>query len=266
MIIVGVVLLAATTSGGKTAVLMNLMVNLYMYSAKKVCRISLEMGDQQEMQRLLSRLSEVPFWKIKQGKMNPKEKQRVDKAYRKFKKLGKKNKGEFVTICPTRNLTIDDALRTVKPYGFEVLGIDYVGLLDGVNDDTQWKVLSSIVRDCKIFSRECKCLIIVLCQLDDESDKLRYSKGMKEHADVMFSWNYTKKEQRELKILPINVDKARDGELFSFQLGERFEVMTVDNMAGDSYSPDDTEDDDLNLSDSGDNKNDDDEVESYALS
>jgi replicative DNA helicase len=260
----GVVLLAATTSGGKTAVLMNLMVNLYLLSNKRVCRISLEMGDKQEMQRVLSRLSGVAFWKIKQGKLNPKEKLRIKKAYANFKKHGAKNSAEFTTICPTRNMTIDDALRMIKPYGFDVVGIDYVGLLDGVNDDNQWKVLSNIIRDCKVFSRETKSLIIVLCQLDDESDKLRYSKGMKEHADVMFSWNYSKKEQRELKILPINVDKARDGELFSFQLGERFEVMTVDNMSGGgSYDNDD--DDDINLSDDSTTSNDDD-VEDYALS
>lgn len=208
------------------------------------------MGDKQEMQRLLARISGVHFWKIKQNKLSPKDKQLINKAYEKFKQHGIDNSCVFSSISPTRSMRIDDALRAVKPYGYDVIGIDYVSLLEGVDEDNQWRVLSSIVRDCKVFSRETKCLVIVLCQLDAETDRLRYSKGMKEHADVMWAWNYTKKEQRELKVLPINVDKARDGELFGFELAERFEVMTVENMVddGSSYGSDDADNvDDLDL-------------------
>ena len=247
----GVMIIAATTSGGKSAVLMNLLVNLYQLSKKRVCRISLEMGDEQEMQRLLSRLSGVAFWKIKQNKLDPKEKQRINKAYEKFKQFGEDNECVFTSISPTRGMRIDEALRMVKPYAFDVIGLDYVSLLEGVDDDNQWRVLSSIVREAKVFSRENKCLVIVLAQLDAESDKIRYSRGMKEHADIMWSWNYSKKEQREIKVLPINVDKARDGELFTFELGERFDIMTTENIEGDSgygsSDEDDEADDDIDL-------------------
>lgn len=267
----GVMILAATTSGGKSAVLMNLLVNLYMLSKKRVCRISLEMGDRQEMQRLLSRLSQVPFWKIKQNKLSPKEKQRIKKAYSEFNQFGVDNDCVFTSISPTRGLRIDDALRMVKPFGFDVIGIDYVSLLEGVDDENQWRVMSSIVRDCKVFSRENKCLIIVLCQLDADTDRIRYSRGMKEHADVMWAWNYSKKEQRELRIIPVGVDKARDGELFTFELGERFDVMTAENIDGDSGygGEDDTDESDLDLdgeSDETGEDEDDSEEDDYALS
>lgn len=267
----GVMILAATTSGGKSTILMNLLVNLYLQSNKRVGRISLEMGDLQEMQRLLSRISSVPFWKIKQNKMSPKEKQRIKKAYEKFKQHGIDNDCVFTSISPTRGLRIDDALRMVKPFGFDVIGIDYVSLLEGVDEENQWRVLSSIVRQCKVFSRETKCLVIVLCQLDADTDRLRYSRGMKEHADVMWSWNYTKKEQRELRILPIGVDKARDGELFTFDLGERFDIMTAENIEGGSgYGDDDTPEEDIDLdSDSSKDSSDDEdeeETDDYALS
>lgn len=263
----GVMILAATTSGGKSAILMNLLVNLYMLSKKRVCRISLEMGDRQEMQRLLSRLSQVPFWKIKQNKLSPKEKQRIKKAYDKFKQFGEDNNCVFTSISPTRGLRIDDALRMVKPFGFDVVGIDYVSLLEGVDEDNQWRVLSSIVRDCKVFSRENKCLVIILAQLDADTDRIRYSRGMKEHADVMWAWNYTKKEQRELRIIPVGVDKARDGELFTFELGERFDVMTAENIEGDSGyggDDDDTNEEDIDLSENSSNA--DEEDDDYALS
>tara|TARA_B100000700_G_scaffold101966_1_gene114961 strand:+ start:12075 stop:13448 length:1374 start_codon:yes stop_codon:yes gene_type:complete len=263
----GVMIIAATTSGGKSTVLMNLLVNLYLESNKRVGRISLEMGDEQEMQRMLSRLSKVPFWKIKQQKLSPKEKQRIKKAYDKFKQHGEDNDCVFTSVSPTRGIRIDEALRIVKPYGLDVVGIDYVSLLEGVDEDNQWRILSSIVREAKVFSRENKCLVIILCQLDADTDKIRYSRGMKEHADVMWSWNYSKKEQREIRILPINVDKARDGELFTFELGERFDIMMAENIEGDSgYGDDDDEsgdDIDLNAEDDSEAAEDEDD---YALS
>lgn len=246
----GVMIIAATTSGGKSTVLMNLLVNLYLHAKKRVLRISLEMGDKQEMQRLLSRLSGVAFWKIKQNKLKPGEKRKIKEAYDKFKAFGEKHGSMFISKSPTRGMTIDDALRMVKPFGADVVGIDYVSLLEGVDEDNQWRVLSSIVRSCKVYSRENKCLVIVLCQLDADTDRIRYSRGMKEHADVMWSWNYSKKEQREIRILPINVDKARDGELFSFELGERFDIMTTENISGggdSSYDEDEVDDDDIDM-------------------
>lgn len=244
----GVMLIAATTSGGKSVMLLKLLVNLYLLSKKKVGRISLEMGDIQESRRLSSMLSGVPFWKIKQNKTSPKEKERMLKALNDFYEFGEKNDCCFSSLSPTRGMSIDDALRVLKPFGFDAVGIDYASLLDGVDEDNQWKVLSAIIRKCKIFSREAKCLVIVLCQLDTDSDKIRYSRGMKEHADVVWQWNYSKKEQRELKLLPIDVTKARDGELIGFNLGERFDVMNVENLAGDgslnSYSSDEDDQED----------------------
>ena len=229
-------LLASTTSGGKSALLMNLLKNMYSQEHRRVCRVSLEMGDKQEMTRLLSCISGISFGRIKQNKLNPKEKQRIKLAFEKFNDIGVKHKCVFNTVSPTKSMTIDDTLRMVKPYRYDVIGIDYISLLEEANGQDQWKILSSIIRDCKIFSRENKCLVIVLCQLDDESDRLRYSKGMKEHADVMWSWNYSKKEQRDLRIIPISTNKARDAELLNFDLAERFDVMQINNIAEDAYS------------------------------
>lgn len=226
----GVFILAATTSGGKSVMLKKLLVNLYLHSCKKVHNISLEMGDIQEMRRLLSMLSGVPFYKIKQNKTSPKEKERMAKAYADFKQHGIKNNCVFSHVSPKKNVSLDDCLRAVKPYKFDIIGIDYLGLLDGMDEGDQWKNLSAAVSVCKKFSRETGCLMIILVQLDAETNTIRYSKGMKEHADIVWMWNYSKKEQRDLKILPIDVAKARDGELIQFNLGERFDVMNIENM------------------------------------
>lgn len=258
----GVMILAATTSGGKSTVLMNILVKLYLICKLKVFRVSLEMGDEQEMERLLSHLSGVPFWRIKQGKLRPKDRERIKTKYDEFKKFGEENGCTFSSMSPVRGVTFDDALRTVKPYSPHVIGVDYVNLLEGVDDENQWRKLSGIVREAKIFSRETKSLVIILCQLDSDSDKIRYSRGMKEHADIVWIWNYSKKEQRELNVLPINVDKVRDGEVFSFDLSERFDIMTVENMESDGSNAYDSDD----PSDEPDSPDSDDEDDTYALS
>jgi replicative DNA helicase len=242
----GVMILGATTSGGKTATLMNLAHNIYLKANRDVLRVSLEMSEQQEMHRMLSMLTGIPFFRFKHHKLTAKEKRIAEKAFAKFKKHGKENKCQYDFICPTRGMTITEILAMAKPYGYGVIGIDYISLLEGVDEDNQWRVLSAIARECKVYSRETGSLIILLCQIDDETNKLRYSKGVKEHADVMWSWNYSKPEQRELKILPVSVDKARDGELFGFDLEEAFATMQVLNPrdAGNFAASDDSADTD----------------------
>lgn len=240
----GVFLLAATTSGGKSTVLLNLLNYFFYHLNKSVFRVSLEMGDDQELTRMLSSWSGVPMKKLKMNKMSMQERKRVKKAYKDFKKHGKKNNCQYVSMSPDRGMTAQDVFRMTKPFGFPVVAIDYVGLLEGVDVDNQWQVLNAIIREAKIYSREAKCLVVVLAQLDDTSDKLRYAKGMKEHVDVMWKWNYTKPEQRDLHTLPIIVDKARDGELFNFSLEEQFHIMRVRDMDDDRDDLSDLKEDD----------------------
>lgn len=225
----GVMLLAATTSGGKSVTRMNLMANIYKLNRVNVGTVSLEMNAKKETRRLLSRLTGIAFWKFNKKRLRKEEKEAARIAWKKFHKFGVKNNCGYSLLCPTRGLSIQQLLMLVKPYGFKALAIDYISLLEGTDSQDQWKVLSSITRECKVFSAENKCLVILLAQLDSEDDRIRYSKGILEHADNAWIWNYTKQEQRDLKTLPIKQLKARDQELFGFDLKEHFEIMTVLN-------------------------------------
>lgn len=229
----GVMIIGATTSGGKSVTTMNLLRNLHMENKINVVRASFEMGDTQETRRFLSCISGIPFTKFIKKRLTMKEKQAVEKAVEKFEKFGQKHEIKFSTVSPTRSMSIEEVLRMIKPYGYQVVAIDYITLLAGVDTDNQWQVLSEIARYAKEFSRQTNSLVILLAQIDDATEKLRYSKGIREHADVFWFWNYSKPEQRELKSLPINVGKARDGELFTFNLDEEFEFMRVSNPNGD---------------------------------
>ena len=245
----GVWILAGTTSGGKSVIRMNIMEHMYFHNNLDTLTVSLEMNEEKEARRLASAISRVPLWKIAKGALTDKDREQIKKAWKKFYKHGKTNDCRYSLFCPKGGLTIQQLLLLIKPYKYKVVAIDYVSLLDGVDAQDQWKTLSSIVRQCKIFSGENKCLVIVLAQLDSEDDRIRYSKGMLEHADACWTWNYSKPEQRELKEIPIQQKKARDQELFPFPLKEEFEVMRVsnpDNVEQRAESPpDDHLDDDV---------------------
>lgn len=229
----GVLILAATTSGGKSTFLMNLLTNMYRLNKISVANVSLEMNEKKITRRLLSHLTKIPYWKFVKKKLSPDEKKQSRRAWRKLHKYGEEYDAQYAFICPKHGVNITQLLTLVKPYNYKVLGIDYVSLLDGVDEKDQWKALSAIVRQCKLFSAENHCLVIVLAQLDSDDDRIRYSKGMLEHADAAWTWNYYKPEQRESKILPVRQLKARDQELFPFELREMFDVMSIDNLDAD---------------------------------
>lgn len=238
----GVMIMAATTSGGKSVTSMNLGYNMYMLNDIDIVRVSLEMMKEQEFKRFMSRVSGVPFWKIKQNKLSDREKLKIKKSIKSFHSnphhkdpwIGKrkfKRKGKFSTITPATGMTMENLLNMLKPFGFGVTIIDYIGLLEGMSGDRQWMNLSDAVYHAKNYSKATGSLVIILCQLS-EDDKLRYSKGMKEHADVMWQWNYSTPEVRATKQLPIEVTKARDGELMEFPLNDDFEYMRVTSPEG----------------------------------
>ena len=233
----GVMLLAGATSSGKSVLSMNLMRQLHELNSIDVLKVTLEMTAEQEMNRILSMISGVPFNKIKQQKLTDREKEKVLKAAKKFNAECKARKARFSYSSPTQGMSIDDVLYRAMAYNVKVLCIDYVSLLEGVDDDNQWRKLSEIVRKAKIFASRTGALVVILCQLDDESGKIRYSKGMREHADVVWAWNYSDPEVRATRHIPVEVIKVRDGELMLMPLKEAFDMMIVGNPDGEAPVP-----------------------------
>ncbi len=238
----GVMIVAATTSGGKSVMLMNLSKQIHMLNQVDVCRVSLEMSVDQEINRLASNLSAIEFKKFRRGLLSDKEKHAAAKKIRMFEDASAANGTRHVVICPTYAVSMDDILMTLKPYRFDVIGIDYISLLEGVDSDNQWRVMGNITAQAKRYSRETKSLVIILAQLDEASEKVRYSKAIKENADVVWTWSYeANSEARASRQAEIAVSKERDGDRFKFPLGERFDVMRFENVEGTIKGFDDEE-------------------------
>lgn len=240
----GVLLIAASTSGGKSTMLLNLLRNIHLINKVSVGKISLEMSMRQETNRLLSNLSGIHYKKFVQGLLTKAEKIKATEAFARFDSFGERHECRYASLSPERDMSIEDVFLTTKPYGFKVVGIDYISLLKGVNQSNQWQILGDITAQAKIYSRTNNTLVVILAQLDGETEKVRYSQGIQENVDVLWKWNYQKKEVREQRILDINIGKARDGELGSFPLSEAFEVMAIYDVEESS--------DDLRASDDDD--------------
>lgn len=233
----GVVLLAGSTSGGKSVMSMNIADRMSRLNNIHTLKITLEMTAEQEMNRMLAMIAGIPFWKIKQKKLSDREKKKLIQAATDYDKKLRKSKSKNSFVSPERGMSIEDVLYMTIPYGVQVSFIDYVGLLEGVDSDNQWRELSTIVRKAKVHAQRTGQLVVILCQLDDQSGRIRYSGGMREHADVVWAWNYSDPEVREGKIIPVQVMKARDGELFEMPLVDMFETMRVEDADPDTPIP-----------------------------
>lgn len=226
----GVVFLAATTSGGKSAVAMNIALQMFIKQHLSVFRVSLEMQEIQETQRMYSHLTGIPLKRFKHGQLTAEDNRKIFAIEKMLAKHGEKYGIHQTIHCPKGGLSMEETLQLAKPFGYKIIVIDYIGLLNEDTGKDQWKSLMDAARIAKNYTQETGALVILLAQLDDEKESMRYSKGMKEHADVVIQWNYTRPESREVRLIPMFVSKDRDGETnFGFDLEERFDIMTVYN-------------------------------------
>lgn len=218
----GVVILCASTSGGKSVMAEQLAINGCGFGESQLV-VSLEMDKFQYMSRVLSNLSGVEATKIFRKLLSRKEKKKVKKAYKQFVLDNKKKGIAFTVLAPSHDLTLDQILWTAKPYGYSTITIDYISLLKDANSDQQAQVLGEISRQCKVFATNNHCLIVLLAQLNDD-DKIKYSRAIAENADVMWKWRYGEQE-KEGGIIDINCEKYRNGATMHFAVKEEFQCM-----------------------------------------
>ena len=223
--------IAATSGGGKTALALQLQHN-FSSAGAKTCLVSLEMNEVEMMRRNLSNWADVDMSEmIKGSEMIPQYKKKVIDAY-KAKVMELKNKGTRQSIyTPDEDVRIEDIMLTIRPYNYDVVIIDYISLLKGVDDEDQWKKLSSIARYGKVYANSTNSIVILLAQLSD-SGAIRYSKGIQEHSSNFWGWIYDQKA-KETGTIYVNQYKARNQKAFSFYLKEDFSKMSIRDLTDD---------------------------------
>lgn len=155
--------IAARPAMGKTAFMLNILLNAAKLSKKPVAIFSLEMDEQEIVSRLLASESSVPGKRILDGDLEGHEWHSISKASAVLEK-------HHIFIDDTSGLKMFElrakARRLVAKEGVAMIAIDYLQLMsgDGQNHNREQQI-SEISRGLKTLAMELKIPVLALSQL-----------------------------------------------------------------------------------------------------
>ena len=218
------VILAARPSMGKTTFALDMARNAALQSGASVGIFSLEMSDQQLVDRMLAAEAGVDSWKLRTGKLsNDDEFEAVQAA------MGRLSGAPIhIDDQPGNNILKmrSSARRLKNEHGLDLLIVDYLQLMSPTNSrasDSMVQQVTEISRSLKILARELDVPVLALSQLSRAVEQrggkprlsdLRDSGSIEQDADVvMFIHREDKinKESDRPNIAEILVEKHRNG-------------------------------------------------------
>ncbi len=189
------IIVAARPSVGKTAFALSLAYNIATKNDKTVGFFSAEMGSIQLMQRLLSKVSQINHGQITDGKLDLKQRTKIDETLRKLDNVK-------LLIDETPNININDLILKTRKLKREhddlsCIIVDYIGLITPSRKvENRQLELSEISSALKALARELKITVVALSQLsrtvEARPDKrpqmsdLRESGSLEQDADLVF--------------------------------------------------------------------------------
>ncbi len=233
--------LAARPSMGKTAVALNLALNVAAFQPQQAVAIfSLEMSGEQLAMRLLSARSRVSGDLLKTGNLADHD------VWNRVNEAAAQLKTYKIFIDDTPGTRVPDIFskcrRLQQQYGLSLILIDYIQLISGSqvegSDFNRQQEVSAISRSLKALARELQVPVIALSQLsravEQRTDKhpmlsdLRESGAIEQDADIVMmlyrgSYYDTQEKKEEVRRkgqeeLEINVAKHRNGATRMFKL------------------------------------------------
>lgn len=205
-------LIAAKTGCGKSSLALQIAMNVFQMGAR-VCMVSLEMDEDENLTRVASNLTGIPSNRLI-GEFDA-YKKKIYTAWRDFFKPNGAATFDFYT--PEESETLVNILSTLKPYKYDIIIIDYITLVAPM-DNEGWKSLDKAGRYAKVFATNNKTIICLLAQLDSSKNDVRYARALMEHASNCWKWHEDQEEIKELGYIQIRQPKARGQNPFSFKL------------------------------------------------
>jgi replicative DNA helicase len=224
-----VIAIASTPGGGKSAMAEQMAINQYMMGYN-VCIVSYEMDEVEVKYRMLSCVSKVDHGNINMKKLTKVQKEHILKEFDKF--IRSTSSGNRLTFwVPTSEKNIPEIATELKPMGYDIIYIDYLGLLRPYPGKAMWESLGDHARAAKLAANNLNAAMVLLCQYDDQENKLKYSKAITANAHFVWAWE-NDEVAKESGIIEIMQLKARNAEVFSFLLQKDFKVMTFQDYSG----------------------------------
>jgi replicative DNA helicase len=239
------IILAARPSMGKTALSLNLAMNVAANSGQTVLMFSLEMSKEQLVDRLLASEAGVNSWNLRTGNLSDSDFEKIGHA------MGTLSEAKFY-IDDTPGITVSElrtkARREAHKHELGLIVVDYLQLMSGGakygSTDNRVQEISEISRGLKGIARELNVPILALSQLSRSVESrspqipqladLRESGSIEQDADlVMFIYreDYYNPESDRPNIMDIYVKKHRNGATGKIELyfdRERQKIKSLD--------------------------------------
>lgn len=223
------ILVAARPSMGKTAFTLNIAQNVGVKQHKTVAFFSLEMSQEQLVQRLLCQIAHIDSQKLRTGQLNS------DDEWTKLTDACDKLYQAPIYIDDTPGISVTEmrskARRLKAEHGLDLIIVDYLQLMQGRNAESRQQEISEISRSLKALARELKVPLIALSQLsrsvESRQDKrpmlsdLRESGALEQDADIvsfLYREDYYDKETENQHITEVILAKHRNGPVGSVKL------------------------------------------------
>lgn len=192
------IVLAARPKKGKTSFAIQIMKNI----RRGVLFFSLEMKAREIYSKMLSGDSNVESWRIEARKVDESESERIFKAHVKIK-------NEYDVKIYDSDINIEKIKSIIRrDYDrYKIVFIDYLQLIPGGKGDNQNLRISSITRDLKLLAHSLNISIVLLSQLNRDSQKenrrpelsdLRDSGAIEQDADIIIFLHENKEQQFEI--------------------------------------------------------------------
>ncbi len=187
------ILIAGRPAMGKTAFSINVCQNAAIRSGASVAIFSLEMSEDQLVQRMLSAESHIEITKLRNGQLTEDEWPKLANA------MGPLAQAKvFISDIPGINVMEMRAMcrRLKMEHGLDLIMIDYLQLMEShIKSDSRQQEISAISRALKILAREMDCPVIALSQLSRAPElradhrpilsDLRESGAIEQDADIV---------------------------------------------------------------------------------
>ncbi|MCS7247900.1 MAG: replicative DNA helicase [Anaerolineales bacterium] len=236
------IIVAGRPGMGKTAFLLSVAKYVAQVKRKHVAIFSMEMSNEQLVQRLLSQETGIDSQKLRTARLSAEEWQVLTQAIESLR-----NVQIFLDDTPALTpLQMRTKCRRLHlEFGLDLVLVDYLQLMSsGMRHENRVQEVSYLSRNMKILARELNVPVMVAAQLsravEQRADKepqlsdLRESGSLEQDADVVIFLHRPaeyKSDPLRQNIVELKVAKHRNGPVGSLELVFREKITKFENAA-----------------------------------
>lgn len=217
------IIFAARPGQGKTSFVLNVAEFVAVKAGLPVGIFSLEMSQEELVDRIIVSKAEIDAWKLKTGKLDDTDFDRISRAYGELAEAPM-----FIDDTPGLSLAEirTKARRLQIEHGLKLLIVDYLQLIHGRSQENRVQEVSEISQGLKNLARELKIPVLAVSQLSRAVESrgtrkpqladLRESGAIEQDADVvMFIY---REDPENLQDVTLDVQKHRNGAVGEIKL------------------------------------------------